>query len=545
VTELSTHPASPREAPDRRLSLGWRLGLITAAIVTLVIGTITYFQQRLEINWDLEERRGLLEQLLAPLVANLEAASNLSEMAQVLAQVHQGCPARGCPRIRLELRNSDGQMVASSDKPRTGEASSGRLYNRVPVFSRHLPDGVGMLAIWRDDGAFEAETSLRWRFWLLNIGLTAFCILACLLVADRFLITRPLRNLIRGVRQIARGNVQGLAVQDGPWEWRWLANQIRALGSELEETVRRLVEAERRALRGCPPSELPSSPGEGEFSPSTSGAVPSLEKLESGAHRASLQHQLLRRYFLDVCRMLESQDLRDPVVRGYAREAWERDVAEAERVGESNLARRLDDAALRALHPQEYARVDQALAARTRSCATWIRKREAEFQSALELARVPVVQIQYRVKHTAGVWRKMRLDGLSVEQVQDLFAFRLIVPELPHCYQALDVVHRRFEPQLLSFKDYVLHPKENGYQSIHTYVRDTAGMTFEVQIRSAAMHERADQGNAAHWRYKAERQLEMDEARRARGWLGNLLPLIKDGRIFRFHTKTPIRLKSP
>jgi len=429
-------------------------------------------------------------------------------------------------RHGIELHDGTGNRVASYGDPRIGETSRRPLYSRVPVFSSHFSGGVGILAIWRDDSAFEVETALRWRFWLLNIGLTAFCVLVCLLVTNRFLITRPLRNLIRGVPQIVRGNAQGLTTQAGPWEWRWLARQIRALGSDLEETIRRLVEAERRALRDCSLSEMAGLPCEREWQASAS--EPPSGAIETGATRARLHHQLLRRYFLDMCEVLETQDPGDPLVRKYAREAWERDVAEADRVGESSLARRLDDAALRVLRPQEYARVTRTLEARTRSCSAWSRERESELKAALELVRVRVVEIQHRIKHTAGVWRKMQLDGLDVEQVQDLFAFRVIVHELPHCYQALDAIHQRFEPQLLCFKDYVLHPKENGYQSIHTYVRDATGITFEVQIRSRVMHEQAEQGAAAHWRYKAEQKRDLDQSDRVRNLLGQVRSIAFD-----------------
>jgi len=111
--------------------------------------------------------------------------------------------------------------------------------------------------------------------------------------------------------------------------------------------------------------------------------------------------------------------------------------------------------------------------------------------------------VQHRVKHTAGIWRKMQAKGLTLEQVHDVVAFRIIVPAEQDCYAALKAVHERFEPLLLRFKDYVAEPKANGYRSLHTCVKTSGGVVFEVQVRTVEMHEQAEGGEAAHWRYKA------------------------------------------
>ena len=84
-----------------------------------------------------------------------------------------------------------------------------------------------------------------------------------------------------------------------------------------------------------------------------------------------------------------------------------------------------------------------------------------------------------------------------------LLAFRIIVPRTDDCYLALETVHRLFEPEPFRFKDYIASPKANGYQSIHTSVRDQDEFVFELQIRSVEMHRAAEEGIAAHWRYRA------------------------------------------
>ena len=111
--------------------------------------------------------------------------------------------------------------------------------------------------------------------------------------------------------------------------------------------------------------------------------------------------------------------------------------------------------------------------------------------------------LQHRVKHPAGIWRKTESKGLAVDQLHDIVAFRVIVRSEQDCYHALKVLHDRFEPLLLRFKDYIAEPKENGYRSLHTCVKSSDGIAFEIQIRTPEMHEQAEGGEAAHWRYKA------------------------------------------
>ena len=117
---------------------------------------------------------------------------------------------------------------------------------------------------------------------------------------------------------------------------------------------------------------------------------------------------------------------------------------------------------------------------------------------------VPYIMIQHRVKHTAGVWKKMKSKKLNLDQIHDLYAFRIVVPTESDCYWTLGVIHRTFKPVVGRFKDYIAHPKGNGYQSLHTCVEPKEGPIFEIQIRSIAMHQHSESGTAAHWIYKNE-----------------------------------------
>ena len=382
---------------------------------------------------------------------------------------------------------------------------------------------VGAVTVVRDLLAAKVD----WLEWGTDFGLTILCVALTLLVTYHFLVHRPLRRILGGVRLMRFGYDGRLQLVRGAREWQQLAGAIHELEQELEETARRLVEAERQALAetlhavkaredssaglgtGRTPSARPSAPA---------SALPVAP---------TLRHRLMTLYWQDKCRVLESQNPRDPVVQGYAREVWEQDVHEAERSHELGLRARLDDAAFRVLYPEEHARVTHYLEQIAAQHAEWPRQRETELRAALEQDEVPVVAIESRVKRAAGIFRKMQANNVELDQVKDVFAYRIIVPDKPHCYQALAAVHQRFEPHPLRFRDYIANPKPNGYQSLHTYVRGSDDVSFEIQIRSEEMHQRADGGSAAHWRYKADQQNGVRTPRRSPRRLGRLWSLLR------------------
>jgi len=111
-------------------------------------------------------------------------------------------------------------------------------------------------------------------------------------------------------------------------------------------------------------------------------------------------------------------------------------------------------------------------------------------------------QVSGRPKHIYSIVKKMRGKSLPFERVFDIRALRVVVPEVADCYQTLSWVHEQFTPIPEEFDDYIARPKANGYQSLHTVVRDTDGRPIEIQIRTQAMHDHAEHGVAAHWAYK-------------------------------------------
>jgi GTP pyrophosphokinase len=143
--------------------------------------------------------------------------------------------------------------------------------------------------------------------------------------------------------------------------------------------------------------------------------------------------------------------------------------------------------------------------------------RGEQLRRALASKNVPVIELRHRIKHPAGIWKKMRNKNLTFGQVHDLVALRIVVPTESDCYHGLGAVHQLYAPIVGRFKDYVVRPKSNGYRSLHSSVRDAEGAIFEVQIRSIAMHQHAEQGPAAHADYKHATRIPADPRGNA-GW---------------------------
>ena len=328
-----------------------------------------------------------------------------------------------------------------------------------------------------------------------------------LIVANRLLVVRPLRRMRRGIRLMAAGYPDALV---GSWEareWQDIAEDIRVLHQELSDTVRDLVEAERTGLSAL------AERGERDVETELSGVVPTGTRTVT----PGLARDLALMHLRNKARLLETGDPSDPAIRSLAQEVWEHDIHELERWDEIPLRSRLDDAALRILDPEAYEEITAYLRSLAAAPTRWVRQREEEIRQALAARDVEALRVASRTKHAAGVWRKARRLGLPAQQLSDLFGFRVIVENEALCYRALHALHEAFEPLPLQFKDYIKRPKPNGYQSLHTHLRTPDGAVFEVQIRSTAMHDRAERGEAAHWKYKRlqDRALEQSKVARA------------------------------
>ena len=173
----------------------------------------------------------------------------------------------------------------------------------------------------------------------------------------------------------------------------------------------------------------------------------------------------------------------------------------ASRLGVWNLKWELEDLAFRYLEPTEYHRIASALAERRVDRERYIEAVCATLSSELRAAGVTAV-VYGRPKHIFSIARKMRQKGVGFEQLYDVRAVRIVVDTVADCYAALGVVHGLWHYIAGEFDDYIATPKDNAYRSIHTAVTGPAGKSLEVQIRTRDMHEQAELGVAAHWRYK-------------------------------------------
>jgi len=487
----------PFRPQDQGMSLGWRLGLSTSIIAALTMGILIFVQQWREIRRDWKDRDTLLGESLIPLASDIETATNLEEIRERVSAFQQAYLKRGYTRYHVDLRDGEGRIIISSSSRRDADLPSWTLHASIPVSSPLLNGGRGSLRVWQEGLNFKAEVERRWIFWLLDIGVGVLCILVFLQIAHQYLIARPLRCLMEAIRHMEMGYWGGLKIPKGAWEMRWLAYRFQKLGTKLEETLHHLVEAERRALLH---SHANSDRLEKNVTKDSTCSDDALTFPEAAIFlEKNLFPQGMRRYnLLDKCCFLEFQSPFDPTAQAIAREVWEQDVLEAESLCEYDLKCRLEDAAFRILNPDAFGQLSRDLMAIITLKKKWVKKRKQEILKVLKKNQLSCLEIPHRVKHVAGIWRKMQAKELSLEQIHDIFAFRIIVSEEQECYLVLNAIHQYFKPLLLRFKDYISRPKVNGYKSIHTCVRGLDNLIFEVQIRTAEMHRQAEGGTAAH-----------------------------------------------
>ncbi len=187
--------------------------------------------------------------------------------------------------------------------------------------------------------------------------------------------------------------------------------------------------------------------------------------------------------------------------RALARETRVIHAPLANRLGVWQLKWELEDLSFRYLDPQPYKRVAELVAERRDERELFIDQFMDKLSSALAKAGIEA-EVRGRPKHIYSIWKKMQRKGLDFHELFDVRAVRVLVEDLPSCYSALGLVHTLWQPIPGEFDDYITTPKGNNYQSLHTAVADRQGRAVEVQIRTRKMHEHAELGVAAHWRYK-------------------------------------------
>lgn len=173
----------------------------------------------------------------------------------------------------------------------------------------------------------------------------------------------------------------------------------------------------------------------------------------------------------------------------------------ANRLGIGQLKWELEDLAFRYLHPKTYKDIAQQLDGKRKERATYIQNVVSDLQALVDNEHIKA-EVYGRPKHIYSIWKKMQKKHLTFEQLFDIRAVRIIAERLQDCYAALGTVHANYKHIPKEFDDYIATPKPNGYQSIHTVIVGPEGKPVEIQIRTQQMHQDAELGVAAHWKYK-------------------------------------------
>jgi GTP pyrophosphokinase len=289
------------------------------------------------------------------------------------------------------------------------------------------------------------------------------------------------------------------------------AERVIVAGALLQPLLeRRLLEAPAAAAAfGQAAADFAGELGRlGEF---RTGAQWSPEKALSGAQADALRRMLLAvvtdprlvlvRLADQLRRMRRARELEDSARLQLAWETREIYAPLANRLGIWQLKWELEDLAFRWLEPASYRQIATQLNESRADRERWIEAAIADVAAELAKAGVPA-EVLGRPKHIYSIWRKMNKKGLAFDQVLDVRAIRVITGSVADCYAALGVVHGRWPYIPGEFDDYIATPKDNLYRSLHTAVIGPGAAPLEIQIRTRDMHEHAELGVAAHWRYK-------------------------------------------
>jgi GTP pyrophosphokinase len=175
----------------------------------------------------------------------------------------------------------------------------------------------------------------------------------------------------------------------------------------------------------------------------------------------------------------------------------------AHRLGMAKIRSELEDLGFKYLYPEDYAMINRLVEERRAEYQATLDRVQETIKAKLIENEVPFISVEGRIKRLYSLWRKMKKRKLNIEQVYDFIAARIITPnEIRHCYGALGVIHNTWHPVPDRIKDWIAMPRDNMYQSLHTSVIGEGGHPFEVQIRTEEMHHIAEEGVAAHWKYK-------------------------------------------
>ncbi|MGD2027210.1 MAG: bifunctional (p)ppGpp synthetase/guanosine-3',5'-bis(diphosphate) 3'-pyrophosphohydrolase [Anaerolineales bacterium] len=259
------------------------------------------------------------------------------------------------------------------------------------------------------------------------------------------------------------------------------------------------------------------------------------------SRKADLAQETLRKTFLAM-----GEDIRVVLIKladrlhnmrtlGHVPEAKRRRIARqtldifaplASRLGIWQIKWELEDLAFRHTHPDIYREIAETLDARRSERESQVKQIVNVLNNLLQQNGIHA-QVTGRPKHIFSIYKKMKEKGLAFESIRDVRAVRILVNDIPTCYSVLGLIHNKWRPLPGEFDDYIAAPKDNFYQSLHTAVIFEDGRTLEVQIRTQEMHENAEYGIAAHWRYKEGAPRDENYERRIM-WLRQLMEWMQE-----------------
>ncbi len=214
--------------------------------------------------------------------------------------------------------------------------------------------------------------------------------------------------------------------------------------------------------------------------------------------------------------------------RRIAKETLEIYAPIANRLGMNTFRIEFEDLGFSYLYPIRYRVLKEAVRKARGNRKEIIQALESNLKNRLEQESVFPFIVMGREKHLYSLYKKMRKKDLSLSEIMDVYALRIIVDKVDSCYRILGIVHNLYKPVHGRFKDYIAIPKANGYQSLHTTVLGPYGIPVEVQIRTEEMDRMAENGIAAHWLYKSTNGTAEDAEARAREWLKGVLEIQKN-----------------
>ncbi len=224
-----------------------------------------------------------------------------------------------------------------------------------------------------------------------------------------------------------------------------------------------------------------------------------------------------------LCVLRTASYLSEPVRKQIATEAMEIYAPLANRLGIGAIKWEMEDLAFRYLYPDQYKEIAKGLKAKRLDRDNFVNLIVAELNQHIRSSGIHHFAVYGRSKHIHSIHKKMERKNVSLDEIYDATAVRILVDTEPQCYEVLGMVHTLWKQIPAEFDDYIFNPKPNGYQSLHTAVEGPEGRVFEVQIRTFHMHDLAEMGVAAHWKYKEGGVQQKESHERKIEWLRDVL----------------------